>query len=1067
MDNSCSAFFSRLLSNTRNTICTEYTSITYEGLNNSIDSLTSKLLSLGINSGDTIAVCVNCPIDFIISSLSVFKLGCIILPLDPYELDLKNQTILSKGSAAIMLTNSDSYLLYNVRILNIKGISSEKADISIADIPNSYEITLYRPYYESESEGIIINSNIIENWLSFNKEILNISFEKSAFIYKNYRDMFSFIWMSVINECGTLYIYRDALQNNTNLQDGFNIESIIMPLSLLPDIYYKATGIDTLKHIVTFGEDLYDTAGIKDHLHTSGVKWHNYFGFPYIQMISAITDTLQENTKYMQHEGKLIKNTTGYILDETLSPQPVGIPGELYVSSPAKYSFINNEMLQNDLIMPDSYKEGNYLFKAGYKAKLLSNGRFHILEHSDGSIFINGSYGSLHEINRIIQSVPIVKESVTAYHLQELFIYYVPCENISLFDVISYLKQHLSYIYFPLHLIPVNQIPKDEHGNANLHLLQENRTLSSIECSNLELEILKIPLDDCAVIPFLKINELLSFQPVINIYCVSGSNDNLIKNKIRQTINIFLSQTISPGNNLTVNCYLVDNLPRKSDHKSDIDFEVLLKSDKLPLFTNDPSQNTPSELENGLLEIWRNLLNRPTLNITDNFFSSGGTSLLLTKMLFLIREKFGINIPFRTILSAPTVQKLARYLNGDLQEEVAVPQRFNFSEDVLLDSSIKSLAIYARSPAKELNNILLTGSTGFIGAYLLNFLIKYTHSNIYCLVRSHAELDAKAKIAGNLNQYGLFDSYAESRIFPVLGDLTLPRLGIASEQYKDLTEKIDAIYHIGALVNFSYPYDALKPANVEGIKEVLRFAATKKIKHIHHVSTLAVYSALTGGEIINEDYPLDLNTSLKTGYSQSKLVSDCIVQSARAFGLPCTIYRICTAIGDTNTGACQTKDLFWLLMKACISLKMFPDIDLSFNLIPVDRLAESIVRLSLKEKPNDQNNYHLDNHRAVPIPDIVAWLREYGYSIELVSYDDWYASLVDYLNSSEDASLLLLLSSFPQSRTFFDKVKHVEFMSKKTASRLAEIGIPITPLSQKEFNNNISYFIGIDFLPEI
>lgn len=1049
-----------------NAICSESTAITHESLNNVTNVLASKLIELGIEAGNMIAVCVNKPIDFIIASLSIFKLECNVIPLDPLESQIKNQSLLDSFNPSLLITNSTHLFSFKNKVLNIDDVSNLSPSINKSYTHNSFGVVFNRPYIDCDSVGMLLRNSIFENWIAFNKETLNISFKSSIFIYRNFKDLFSYIWLPVLSEGGTLYIDSIENENLSNIQNCSDIESIIMPLSLIKHDSFKFTQYSNLKYIITFGEDLFDTTKIKNNLNTIGVKWYNYFGFPYIQMVSTITNTPNGNVTYFHHEGKPIKNITGYILDETLLPQPVGIPGELYMSFQEKYTLINNDELQNDVIIRDKYNCDNYLFKAGYKAKLLSNGRFQIIEHSDKSIFVNGSLGTLHEIDYAIKSIPtIIKDSAITYNLDKILVYYSTYENISIYDVLSHLKQNLSYIYFPLNLIPSNQIPKDLSGEPNIKLLQEARTLSSAESSNLEIEILKLPLVDCAVIPVQILSDSLKLKPIVDIYCVLDNTDEILKNKLMQVVNNFIAQTGLLDNNIEINYYYVSNIPRKSNNKADINLEALSKIDKLPLFTI--AQNQPSKLENELLELWREILEKPDLTITDNFYRSGGSSILLSKLIFKIRDKLGLDIPFRAILSAPTVQKLALYINGGVKQEVLELKKPDFTDDVMLDSSIKALASFAKSPSNEHNNILLTGSTGFVGAYLLDSLLKLTKSNIYCLVRSKTESDAKEKILNNLSQYGLRDSIDQSRIFPITGDLTLSKLGLDPQQYKNLSEKIDVIYHNGALVNFSYPYDALKAANVDGTKEIIRFAAAKKIKHIHHISTLAVYSALTNGEIIDEDFPLSINSNLKTGYSQSKLVADCIVQSARSLGLPCTIYRLCTAVGDSNTGACQTKDLFWILLNICIKLKVFPNINLPFNFMPVDSLSESIVRLSLEEKVDDQSNYHLDNVETISIIEIATWLKEFGYPVEIVSYDLWYSTMLSSINESMDASIGLLLGSFPQSGSAFDKVKHAKFVSQKTNSQLKKLGMDTAPLSKKEFFNNINYFIKIGFLPKI
>ena len=79
-----------------------------------------------------------------------------------------------------------------------------------------------------------------------------------------------------------------------------------------------------------------------------------------------------------------------------------------------------------------------------------------------------------------------------------------------------------------------------------------------------------------------------------------------------------------------------------------------------------------------------------------------------------------------------------------------------------------------------------------------------------------------------------------SRVIPVAGDLRQPCFGLAVPQYDDLARQIDAIYHVGADVNFVRSYESVKPSTVAGTTEVLRLAGHGRAKPLHHVSSLAV-----------------------------------------------------------------------------------------------------------------------------------------------------------------------------------------------------------------------------------
>ena len=95
---------------------------------------------------------------------------------------------------------------------------------------------------------------------------------------------------------------------------------------------------------------------------------------------------------------------------------------------------------------------------------------------------------------------------------------------------------------------------------------------------------------------------------------------------------------------------------------------------------------------------------------------------------------------------------------------------------------------------------------------------------------------------GALQATGLWQSNYSSRITALKGDLAQPLLRLSSEQFGELTEIVEVIYHNGAQVNTLYPYSELKAANVSGTKQILRLASHGRIKPLHYISTLSVFS---------------------------------------------------------------------------------------------------------------------------------------------------------------------------------------------------------------------------------
>ncbi|MFF2848884.1 amino acid adenylation domain-containing protein [Streptomyces sp. NPDC058001] len=97
--------------------------------------------------------------------------------------------------------------------------------------------------------------------------------------------------------------------------------------------------------------------------------------------------------------------------------------------------------------------------------------------------------------------------------------------------------------------------------------------------------------------------------------------------------------------------------------------------DRIPLTTNGkvdraalPAPGTGAgvgrepadDLERTLLGIWRDVLGRPAIGVTDDFFLSGGSSLLAIRLMAEIEKGTGVDLPLSTLLEAGTVEALAR-----------------------------------------------------------------------------------------------------------------------------------------------------------------------------------------------------------------------------------------------------------------------------------------------------------------------------------------------------------------------------------------------------------------------
>jgi acyl carrier protein len=82
-----------------------------------------------------------------------------------------------------------------------------------------------------------------------------------------------------------------------------------------------------------------------------------------------------------------------------------------------------------------------------------------------------------------------------------------------------------------------------------------------------------------------------------------------------------------------------------------------------------------NQVEQGLTDIWRQVLGVEQVGVEDNFFDLGGHSLLATQVIARIRSTFHVQLPLRTLFDTPTVaglaQQIAAFPQTSEDEEVA------------------------------------------------------------------------------------------------------------------------------------------------------------------------------------------------------------------------------------------------------------------------------------------------------------------------------------------------------------------------------------------------------------
>lgn len=287
------------------------------------------------------------------------------------------------------------------------------------------------------------------------------------------------------------------------------------------------------------------------------------------------------------------------------------------------------------------------------------------------------------------------------------------------------------------------------------------------------------------------------------------------------------------------------------------------------------------------------------------------------------------------------------------------------------------------------NEILLTGATGFLGAYLLHALLQRTEAHITCLVRCDDAAQGLQRLAENLAYYHL-PTTLPSRVTVLPGDLSAPRLGLTEAQLAQLAFQIGVIYHNGATVDFLKPYALLREANVIATRDLLRLSVTGTLKTMHYVSSVA--STPVASAVFSEQNTVGPLHTVCGGYGQTKWVGERLMQAAASRGIPVAIYRPGRIMGDSVHGTWNKHALLAMMMTICVQMEMAPDIATLTDLSPVDFVSQAIVRLARSQTVYGLT-YNVVNSSLLPMTAIWRHLQQAGYRVDIVPYAEWRSKL--------------------------------------------------------------------------
>ncbi len=370
-------------------------------------------------------------------------------------------------------------------------------------------------------------------------------------------------------------------------------------------------------------------------------------------------------------------------------------------------------------------------------------------------------------------------------------------------------------------------------------------------------------------------------------------------------------------------------------------------------------------------------------------------------------------------------------------------------------------------------NVMITGSTGLLGAHLLNELVNTTEADIYCLVRGENLKDAENRLVKTLKFYfnDELDKLFNNRIFVLNGDITLDRLGLSEADYNQIGGKIDIVFHTAALVKHYGQYTEFVKVNVSGTENIVRFSNNFH-KRIIYISTTRVSGTLLKQKTDNlhfteNDFDIGQNYQ-ESVYVKSKFEAEKIVADAVHTGLQAVVMRVGNLTGRFSDGLFQQNikdNMNYNVIKSILILGAIPEelsgIDMEFT--PVDLCSKAILKIStIKESYGKK--YHIFNHHYITTINFLNMIKELNYKVKILKKSGFQNYIRDLSQTGDKKEEVNYLKNVFEYEKLLDDHYKVQIESGITQEFLKRTGFEWPEVNRDYILKIIQYMQKTGFL---
>ena len=475
-----------------------------------------------------------------------------------------------------------------------------------------------------------------------------------------------------------------------------------------------------------------------------------------------------------------------------------------------------------------------------------------------------------------------------------------------------------------------------------------------------------------------------------------------------------------------------------------------------------------TEMEKILCRILCELFELKLVSVMDDFFELGGDSLKAIEYVAKAHKK-GVDFSLQNVFDHPTVRGLCDVIcYGGVSHVQYAKEDFEKYQGLFAGNVIDETFIPKK---KTLGNVLLTGATGFLGAHVLDALMKNEGGKVYCLVRSNAKEDRRGRLREILQYYfgNVYEEEFGKRIIPIVGDIEKENLS------DEMPMDVQTVIHTAASVKHYGSYEYFERVNVKGTQHIADYAKRIGAMFIH-ISTLSVSgnSLADNFEVYRakeewhfKEQSFFIGQPLDNVYVRSKFEAEKAVYDAMLDGLDAKVIRVgnlTNRYSDYRFQPNYTQNAFLMRVKAALEFGLFPDylMPLYAEFSPIDLTAEGVVKIA--QYAEKQSVFHLNSNRPIYFDRMLVILKDLGIRMKVADKHKFHEALQKTL---KDANTEYIFEAFQNDMDEHGELvydSNIRIQNEFTVWFLKKTGFEWKKTDEEYIRGYVEYFRKLGFL---